>query len=143
AAGPGATLPGRLLRLIVTTVAADTWIQNGGRGTIGFFPLGMTLVVSQTPEVQEQIAELLASLRRAQDTEVAVEVRLVTLDEVFFRRLAADFGIDPRAGTTEVAFLKDEQVTHLFEAVQADAQTKVMQAPRLTLLNGQEVTFRQ
>src|SRR5262249_28431835 len=142
-AGPAEALSGRLIRLIVSTVAPDTWGVAGGRGEVDYYPLGMVLVVSQTPEVHEQVAQLLDSLRRAQDTEVAVQVRLVTLDEVFFRRVADHFGIDPRAGTTKVTFLKDAQLYQLFEAFQADNQTSVMQAPRITMLNGQEVTFRQ
>jgi len=58
--------------------------------------------------------------------------------EVDFNAVGTNFvqliGIDPRAGTTKVKFLKDAQLTHLFETVQADAQTNVMQAPRITLL---------
>jgi hypothetical protein len=39
----------------------------GGNGTIDYFPLGKSLVVNQFPEVQEQVAEFLASLARTVD----------------------------------------------------------------------------
>ena len=55
-----------LITLIQQTIATDTWRDEGGRGAIQFFPLGQALVVSQTQEVQEDIAALLASLRNLQ-----------------------------------------------------------------------------
>ena len=45
----------------------------------------MALVVNQTPDIQEQVAELLQALRRLQDQEVAVEVRFITLGRVVLR----------------------------------------------------------
>ena len=52
----------------------------GGPGHIEYFPLAMALVINQTPDIQEQIAELLAALRRLQEQEVTIEVRFITLD---------------------------------------------------------------
>jgi hypothetical protein len=70
---PGLTVEEALMTLIQKTIATDSWREWGGRGAIQFFPLGQALVVSQTEEIQEDIAALLASLRDLQsDLEGAV-----------------------------------------------------------------------
>src|SRR5437660_8505264 len=61
--GAPQNLPHSLMRLLMCSVAPETWAENAGCGTIEYFPLGMTLVINQTPDVQEQIADLLAGLR--------------------------------------------------------------------------------
>ncbi len=60
----GDTMADALIRLIVRTVAPESWDERGGSGTIEYFRLGTALVVKQTPDVQEQIADFLAALRR-------------------------------------------------------------------------------
>src|SRR5207248_5680909 len=58
-----------LVDCIKTTIEPRTWSDQGGPGTVDYFPKGSALVVNQTPDVQEQVAEFLAALRRlnAQD----------------------------------------------------------------------------
>jgi hypothetical protein len=53
-----------LIDLITNTIKPESWSKVGGKATIDFFPLGKALVVNQSPDVHEQIAELLAALRR-------------------------------------------------------------------------------
>jgi hypothetical protein len=53
-----------LIELITTTIDPETWAKQGGQGTIEYYPLDKTLVVHQTPDIQEQVAELLAAMRR-------------------------------------------------------------------------------
>jgi hypothetical protein len=57
----------RLIRLITSTIAPQTWSDMGGQGTIQYSPLTKTLIVNQTEDVQEQIAGLLAELRRLEE----------------------------------------------------------------------------
>jgi len=130
-----------LVKLITRMVATRTWSDRGGRGTIDYFPLGNALVVNQTPDVHEQIAGLLETLRQRQDTEVACEVRIVSLDEDFCKHIAGDFGIPAKAGP-RVTFLNEDQMQKFFKRIQSDARTNVMQAPKMTLLNGQDATIR-
>lgn len=52
----------QLINIIVTTIAPDTWQQNGGKGTITFYPINPALVVRQTGEVHEQVAALVRAL---------------------------------------------------------------------------------
>jgi type II secretory pathway component GspD/PulD (secretin) len=203
----------QLIKLIQNTIARDSWQDAGGPGTIDYFPLGMTLVINQTLDIQEQIADLLAALRRLQDQEVAVEVRLITIADAFFERLGIDLNIniktdqstrrfEPMLATGEfkpvpflndfsptrflagitpagtftqdldipinptsffmtvppfgafpnnpgnnggislgLAFLSDIQVYFFMEAAQGDQRTNVMQAPRLTMFNGQSASL--
>ncbi|GIW80136.1 MAG: hypothetical protein KatS3mg105_1943 [Gemmatales bacterium] len=81
---PGQTLEDVLIKLITNTIDPHSWSQMGGPGTIDYFPLGMALVINQTPDIQEQVAELLAALRRLQDVEVAIEVRFISISESFY-----------------------------------------------------------
>jgi beta-lactamase regulating signal transducer with metallopeptidase domain len=132
-----ATLEHRLMRLIVKKVAPASWSEHGGRGTIDYYPLGMALVIRQTPAIHAQITELLAGLRRAQDLEVSLEVRFISVAEAMMKRLARDFNIETKATEGEPLNVSDAQLFLLIEALQGDRRTNVMQAPKLTLFNGQ------
>jgi type II secretory pathway component GspD/PulD (secretin) len=216
------TMQDMLIKLVTNTIAPDTWSSVGGAGTIDYMPIGLALVVNQTPDVQEQVADLLDALRKLQDLEVSVEVRIITLAETFFERIGLDFALNiktdhntsqfepqivtgqfkppgqvndfspsrflagirpggligPQAGNTGsftgdldipirsssfqyaippfaypnnpgfngglsmgLAFLSDIQVFMFMEAAQGDRRTNVMQAPKLTLFNGQTATI--
>lgn len=59
------TPPGELLTLCITnSIAPQTWSVMGGNGTVEYFAASDALIVNQTPDVQEQIAEFLAGLRK-------------------------------------------------------------------------------
>ena len=210
--GQAQTIEDLLIKLITNTIKPQSWAEVGGSGTIDYFPLGMALVINQTPDVQEQVQELLDALRRLQDLEVSVEVRMISLEETFFERIGINFNIQidpkvPRAFQSQIvtqqfqtlnqvntpqansvvfgltpagtptsdlnipissssfaqaippfggypnipgadgglsmglAFLSDIQVFMFMEAAQGDRRTNVMQAPKLTLFNGQTATI--
>ena len=201
----------QLIQLITRSIGYRTWSDMGGQATIEYFPQTMALVVNQTTDIHEQIQDLLASLRRLQDQEVAVEVRFISVTEDFFERIGVNFNVniltdksnrrfepgllsnnfvsDPSrfingfnpgnflagltpAGTLTpdlnipitnnsflqaipsfggyapggglslgLAFLSDIQVFLFMEAVQGDTRANVMQAPKLTMFNGQTATL--
>lgn len=59
--------PDSLIDVLVTTIACDSWMENGtGDGEAQFFPPGM-LVVSQTRRVHEQIESLFDQMRVTKD----------------------------------------------------------------------------
>jgi type II secretory pathway component GspD/PulD (secretin) len=152
-----ATCEDDLIKTIQETVAPKSWASHGGRGTIDYFPLTMTLVVNQTPDVQEQVAGLLEKLRREQDTQVVLEVRVVSVPDVYFERIGVDFNVsadracgpcpakmevkcaeDPiKCASDRGTFLNDKQVAQFLEAAQGDRRANIMQAPKMTVLNGQ------
>ncbi len=181
-----------LIDLIVNTIAPDTWTEVGGEGSIEGFPTNLSLVISQTQEVHEQIADLLEQLRRLQDLQVTIEVRFITLNDNFFERIGVDFdfdiddnvtnvpadddgpsvtiGLDPQGNPTAdldlsftqdsfgsavpafggfdaataanfgFAILSDIEAFFLIQAAQGDNRTNVLQAPKVTLFNGQQAS---
>jgi type II secretory pathway component GspD/PulD (secretin) len=196
------TLERELIRLITQTIKPDSWKDMGGEGTIEYYPIGLAMVVNQSPEVIEEVERLLESLRKLQDLEVSIEVKVVSLAETFYERIGVDFSmgiptnakpiggpnqgfavtglnaqnfggnviglqspkiptpdldipiratsfgraVPPFGGFTNsfadggvslgLAFLSDIQVQMFLEAAQGDTRTNVMQAPKLTALNG-------
>ena len=100
-AGPGGMGAGAnadfdsLIDLITSTVATDTWAENGGgQAEIRPFPTNLSLVISQTQAVHEEIADLLQQLRRLQDLQVTIEVRFIRLNDSFFERIGVDFDMN-------------------------------------------------
>jgi general secretion pathway protein D len=194
-----------LIELIVSTVATETWAeQGGGTAEVRAFPTNLSLVISQTQAVHQEIADLLEQLRRLQDLQVTIEVRFIRLNDSFFERVGIDFDMnieDRTIGTadlvpgfpweggrqtalvgmqqslgladfprftndldvpfrqnsfalTEVvpfgnfpgagigsfgfAILSDIEAYFLIEAAQGDRRTNVLNAPKVTLFNGQQ-----
>ena len=83
-----------LITLITTTIQPDTWDELGGEGRVAEFETNMSLVVSQTQEVHEEIADLLEQLRRLQDLQVTIEVRFINLRDNFFEQIGVDFDLN-------------------------------------------------
>lgn len=187
-----------LIDLIISTVASDTWVENGGpEAEIRPFPTNLSLVISQTQDVHEQIADLLEQLRRLQDLQVTIEVRFIRLNDRFFERIGIDFDFNienknPQGGaivpgeayegqfpssvvgmvdglfpnftndldipfrqnsfnlavptfgnpadvsTFGFAILSDIEAYFLINASQGDRRSNVLNAPKVTLFNGQQ-----
>ena len=98
---PGSTQERELMRLITNVVSPQSWTELGGPGTIDYHPLTMSLVVNQTPDIQEQIAELLAALRRLQDQEVSVEVKFISVSDTFYERIGVNFSANIATGNQQ------------------------------------------
>ena len=90
-----------LIDLIQSTVSADTWYTVGGPGAIRPFDTNLSLVVSQTQEVHDQLADLLEQLRRLQDLQVTIEVRFISLNDTFFERIGVDFDFNIQTGVNQ------------------------------------------
>ena len=180
-----------LIDLITSTTAPESWDTVGGPGAIEPFPTNLSLVISQTQDVHDQVADLLEQLRRLQDLQVTIEVRFITLQENFFERIGIDFDFDiddnviqlpgddsgssvtigldqagnptadldvsftqgsfglttppfggggnalTGAGNLGFAILSDIEAFFLVQAAQGDTRSNVLQAPKVTLFNGQ------
>jgi general secretion pathway protein D len=188
-----------LIELITTTVKPQTWDEVGGPGSISPVTNNLSLVISQTEEVHQAIADLLEQLRRNQDLQVTIEVRFITLNDNFFERIGVDFqfnivnsatgnpngagnlrevvGLETQAGNAPsgnapnfapnlelpfrqnsfnlatpqfgqpvdvasfgFAILSDMEAYLLVNAAQGDRRSNVLQAPKVTLFNGQTAT---
>jgi type II secretory pathway component GspD/PulD (secretin) len=142
----------QLIDLITRTIAPYTWSEFGGQGSIDFHPLTMALVVNQTPDVQEQVAELLSALRRMQDVQVALEVRFLAVSDAYWDALnhaalgnrldgcGAQFHLDMPASLDDPAFLNDQQVAMMLDVGQNTPGANILHAPKITLFNGQKGT---
>ncbi len=180
-----------LIELIQTTVVPDTWDNLGGPSTMREYAQNLSLVISTTSDVHDQIADLLESLRRLQNLQITIEVRFITLADTFAEQIGVDFdlsfddntrqvpdddagpsvtvgfdgsqitpdldiklsngsgGIVPTFGGTGVAnpstlgfaILSDIEAFFFLQAIQSDSRTNVMQAPKVTLFDGQFATI--
>jgi hypothetical protein len=135
-ARPQTTIEDRLINLIANTVAPDTWMNNGGPGTMQYFPLGMALVINQYQDVHEQIQELLCALRRLQDLEVALEIRLVQISDSMFAKTCSEKQ-GARGDWNSGLLLTERQRASMLTTLQASRRTNILQCPKVTLFNGQ------
>ena len=81
---------GELMDLIQETIDPDSWEENGGVGRMQPFPTTLSLIITQTQENQDRIANLLSRLRELNDVQIVVEVRFLTLQDSFFERIGID-----------------------------------------------------
>jgi len=208
--GPGGLKGGQqadfdsLIDLITSTIEQESWTDKGGQGSISPFNTNLSLVISQTQEVHEKIADLLQQLRRLQDLQVTIEVRFITLEDDFFEKMGMDFdfniptattvpnpppsnpspgppsfgplrpsavvglqqnsqltplediqfrqnsfGVTPpfggfdagSAATFGFAVLSDIQAFFVIQAAQGDTRSNILQAPKVTLFNGQQASI--
>jgi hypothetical protein len=63
-ANPSLGNPDLLVRLLTSGTNPRAWVEGGGCGTIAYCPQNASLVVQQTPDVQEQVEGMLAATRR-------------------------------------------------------------------------------
>jgi hypothetical protein len=134
--------PDQLMDLVRKTVAPTSWIGQGGSGTIQYFPMKMSLVVKQTPALQRDVAHVLRALRRLQDVEVAVELRIVQVSDELageFRAKAGFERVKTESDTTvEMTFLSEKEVYPWLRLFQTDPLCQIMMAPKMTMLDGQQ-----
>ena len=181
-----------LIELIQQTVVPDTWEALGGPSTMAPYQQNLSLVISTTSDVHDQISDLLESLRALQNLQITIEVRFITLSDTFFEQIGVDFDVQfddnttalpqddagpsvaigfggdglptadlditlnnnsfgaippfgaPDAGaisTIGFAILSDIEAFFFLQAAQGDTRNNVMQAPKVTLFDGQIATI--
>ena len=78
-----------LMNIITGVLAPTSWDDVGGPGSLSAHLKSGAIAVSQTDEIHEQLAELLANLRRVRDQQIAAAGQLVR-----FGRRPPDAGIE-------------------------------------------------
>ncbi len=125
-----------LIDLITNTVVPSTWDDVGGHGSIAEFPKTLSLVVSQTEDVHEHIADLLAQLRRLQDVQVTVSLKTIRVRDEYASKLA---GTELMGDSTSMV----DSVSDFLGAPGAEGQREIMMlGPKMTLFNGQKASLR-
>jgi hypothetical protein len=123
----------KLKQIIQNTVEPDSWTNNGGSlGTIQEFE--GVLLVKQTPKAHAQIERVLAELRQAHSVEIAIESRIMFVDEPLYASLGFTHHADD--GTDSELF-NDTELSSILKQTQQDAKTVAVSTPRLTLFDGQ------
>lgn len=178
-----------LIDLIQTTIEPDTWEALGGNSTMREYAQNLSLVISTTSDVHDQITNLLESLRRLQNLQITIEVRFITLSDTFGEQIGIDFDLQFDDNLTEIpeddsgpsvslgigagnaftsnldiqvnqdlgtappfgvvtsptslgfAILSDIEAFFFLQAAQTDTRSNVMQAPKVTLFDGQLATI--
>lgn len=120
--------------LITSTIEPQTWKQSGGEGTIERFPRNLSLVITQTPEIHEQIADLLEQLRRAAQLQVSLRCHIVTLPAKARLKIA----LSP-AGAKRVTA---DEARAILDQAQTDKQTSLVSLPTLTIWPAQVANFK-
>jgi general secretion pathway protein D len=138
---PRETTEAQLMELVRALVAPSSWQERGGQGTLQYYPLGMSLVVNQTPEAHAAIADLLKALRRLQDIQVAVELRMVSTSPAtgadFRKQAGFETPQSDRGDRHAIAVFTDKELTPWLRVLGHDAATDIMMAPKLTMFSGQ------
>jgi RNA polymerase sigma factor (sigma-70 family) len=127
-----------LIKKVIRTVSPSSWEGCGGTGTIHYAPPGMALVVNNTPRVQAQVKYFLETMRRVQEIQVAAEIRIISLNAASFLELQR---LLPHLIKDGHAVLSEAEAIALVRKAQEDADTKVVQAPKITFFPGQRVSF--
>ncbi|MCO6045971.1 hypothetical protein NG895_18890 [Aeoliella sp. ICT_H6.2] len=82
-----------LVDLIVSTVASDSWVENGGpAGEIRPFPKNKSLVVSASGAVHDDLSDLLSQLRRGA-YELDPQQLMAVVREISARKLATPHAV--------------------------------------------------
>jgi beta-lactamase regulating signal transducer with metallopeptidase domain len=123
---------------LTSTIDPQSWRTNGGdAGSIR--ELNGQLIITQTSHNHELIQKRFDEMRNARGVQLSVEVRFLAgpkvADQVAEVAPGGTWGGDQAELWTR--FLDDAQVKALLHAMQADLQTTLVAAPRLTLFNGQ------
>ena len=80
-----------LVNLLTDTIHPESWDSESGLGSVRSHDNTLSLVIRQTQRVHDEIAALLAQLRRLQDLQVTIEVRFITVTDRFFEQIGVDF----------------------------------------------------
>jgi beta-lactamase regulating signal transducer with metallopeptidase domain len=150
-----------ILQHIIDTVDPDSWYEAGGEGSIAIYK--GKLIVFQTREIHQKIEQLLSGLRVSPGEQgmtkpaIEIELRFFIVSGDFLE----DVGLDansisnadgkfkpaimesPASAISETysLILDNPNVDFLYFTAQAREDSKVLTAPRVTVLDGKEAAF--
>jgi type II secretory pathway component GspD/PulD (secretin) len=138
-----------LIDLISSTIEPQSWGELGGGGRIESSPTNLSLVVTQSAEVHEQITDLLTQLRRLQDVQITIEAKFISVPKFFFAPGelpgfdVVDFAASGASIEMEVgkpAALSEIEAFFLQQVIERSNDAKLLAAPKITLFNGQQAS---
>jgi hypothetical protein len=130
-----------LIGAIKTKVVPMIWDDAGGPASMEYFPLTHALVVNAPPHIHELIQDFLTTARKTFDQEVSVEVRFVSMSDTCWSRVQTELGLkDGKDGP--IGSLNETALGKFLDRIQTDQCAHIMQAPKITMFNGQQATLR-
>lgn len=151
----------QIITAITTGINPDSWYENGGNGTILVYQ-ETQLIVLQTPEVQKKVRTLIDDLLKKFGMQISIEARFLIVKEDFLENINLDFDMayDFGGKLGEVDFMQnnldggsqpalnanatygnllldDLQVNFLLQATQQTTNSRQLNAPKLTVINGE------
>lgn len=112
-----------VIQYIQKVTGAKAWERAGG--SIRTHETTLSLVIRQTPDIHERIADALGQLRRHHDVQVSVAITIVTGPRKDIEALSADF-------QGELGRAEQEQ---LLERIQKTQTVTQLIAPKITMFN--------
>ena len=133
-----ATTAHTLMKLIVAMAKPDTWERHGGAGKIEFIAASDCLCVTNSPEAIAEVTKVLDGLRRMQDQQVSVEVKLFTVPSGFGAKAGWPTADDKGIGAPK--YYTPEEMKKAAVEMKADQRVGMIARPTLTLTDGRTVT---
>lgn len=121
-----------LIELITSTIAPESWRENGGECSVTTFPNNLSLVVLQTEKGHAEIAKLFKQLRENLDRQIVLDCRTVDDPDELFRLMKTDSKASKKTG---LATLPPEIVEQAHRAAEAKGGRNL----KLTVFNGQQL----
>ena len=118
-----------LINLIESTVAPNSWDDVGGHGSLKSFAGNLSLVITQTQDVHEEIVDLLTQLRRLQESKIILRATNLKLTKTLVKKLGL--------GGKDLAALTAKEKVTILTAARRDARARVFAEAKVTLFNGQ------
>ncbi|HUG66149.1 MAG TPA: hypothetical protein VMM76_00250, partial [Pirellulaceae bacterium] len=140
-----------LVDLITSTVVPESWASAGGSGQIEVFPTNLSMVINQSADVHEQVADLIEQLRRMQGVQVSIETQLLRVPKSFLPtdklpgfvvRDVAELdarGVENVGGPTRLSATEAAALLQAIDQAAEDADCRNVALPKITLFNGQQV----
>lgn len=154
-----------LIDVITSTIAPDTWEMRGGHSKIVPALGSLSLVIHQSREVHQQVADLLEQSRRLLETQIVVEARFLVVPEDFLHkagldielsvqpipvvsetgedgleRIGVDFDAIPNHATRAALLAHEKHVVLTDREMRLLMQIEkatIVAAPKITIFNGQ------
>jgi len=134
-------------KLITETVEPDSWVEYGGFGRVEVVNGGRSLVISQGAKAHERIADRLNEMGCLAETIVSVGSRLIfmpvadTLLHAFLEEQGLEFEALADDPNTAYCFIDSSQARQLKELVAEVADSGMLTAPKVNVMNGDTATL--
>jgi len=132
----------KIVNLMIQTIEPNSWYENNpnAKGTIFTYPAERPgkLAIYQSVQVHQKIEKFIESRReQINTTQISIEMRILHASENFPEEISEKLNLKLDSNTP----LDDLQTETLLKAAQADEGTKMLVAPKVTVLDNESAQF--